>query len=56
MLECEICGEDVRRVYECEECGVLFCKDCGSPSDRLCINCSEVEEEKEEYKEEKFPR
>lgn len=44
MPECEICGGNVRQVYECEECGTHFCKDCGSPSDRLCIDCSEEEE------------
>jgi len=59
MPECEICLKKVRRVYECEICGSLFCKDCGSPSYKLCIDCLEVEEEmkqKEDYKEEKYPR
>jgi len=39
--ECEICGEVVKQVYECEVCGVRFCKECGSPSEKICIECSE---------------
>ena len=43
--ECEICGENVKRVYECEICGTAFCKECGDPSEKICQFCSEEEEE-----------
>jgi len=46
--ECEVCGEIANKVYECEVCGVLFCKDCGSIKDKICIECSSEEEEEEE--------
>jgi len=39
--ECEICGEKVAKIYECEVCGVIFCNNCGSSSDKICIGCSE---------------
>jgi len=45
MPECEICGEEVAKVYKCKQCGVLFCANCGSSSQGLCIDCSEGEEE-----------
>ena len=46
--ECEICGEEVNRVYECEVCGVLFCRDCGSTSEKICNECSEEQSEEDE--------
>ena len=50
MPECELCGEEVSRVYECEVCGIIFCKNCGSTSDKVCIDCSTEEPaEEEEY-------
>jgi hypothetical protein len=55
VTECEICGEEVSKVYTCERCGVLFCRYCGSPSEKLCVDCLEEdvdEEEKEESEDE----
>jgi len=48
MPECEICGEKVDKVYRCKRCDALFCAECGSISDKLCIDCSEEEEDDEE--------
>ena len=53
--ECEICTKNVKHVYECEECGVMFCKDCGSPKDKICFECSEEpEEEDRDWEAEEF--
>ncbi|MFB0543805.1 MAG: hypothetical protein ACETVR_03390 [Candidatus Bathyarchaeia archaeon] len=40
---CEICGKEVDEVYECKECGFLFCSDCGDPRKKLCNFCLEEE-------------
>lgn len=53
MYDCEICGEEVSKIYVCKECGTLFCAECGSPSEKLCILCT-AEEEDEEYDEEEW--
>jgi predicted nucleic acid binding AN1-type Zn finger protein len=45
--ECEICGENAKAVYECEICGTTFCKECGKPSEKICMFCSEEEEEEQ---------
>lgn len=45
LQECEICGEEVARVYTCNRCGARFCKDCGSPSENLCMDCRQDVEE-----------
>ena len=50
--ECEICGEEVSRVFTCEVCGILFCRDCGSTTDKICILCSEEPAEEEDWKKE----
>ena len=54
VTECEICGEEVARVYTCKRCGVLFCRYCGSPSENLCVDCLEedVDDDEEEEEEE----
>ena len=44
MAECEICGEETV-VYTCKGCGVQFCKDCGSSSEKLCVDCQTEAEE-----------
>ncbi len=49
--ECEICGELVDKVYKCKVCGTLFCEECGSVEDKLCLTCLE-EEEEEDWEEE----
>ena len=42
---CDVCGEEVDKVYECKECGTMFCADCGNPKKMLCSFCLEEEEE-----------
>ena len=51
MPKCEICYEDVDKVYTCKECGAEFCVDCGDPKKKLCVLCMEEEEEEEEEEE-----
>ena len=50
MPKCELCGENEEKIIRCKECGSKFCEDCGSPVERLCINCLEMyfEEDSEE--------
>jgi len=43
MPECELCGEEVDKVYECKNCGALFCPKCGSVKEKLCRYCREEE-------------
>ena len=46
MPECEICEESVETIYTCKGCGLLFCQDCGSAKEKLCISClDEIYEE-----------
>jgi len=52
MPECEICGEEVRRVYTCKSCDGHFCSECGSTTEMLCIDCLEEQEEDLEEEEE----
>jgi len=56
MSKCGICGNRVDTIYECRECGIKFCENDGSPSEKICINCSEkakegLESEHEEERE-----
>jgi hypothetical protein len=44
MPECEICGEEVEKVYRCKVCGVNFCEFCGSIEKMLCSDCMDEEE------------
>lgn len=46
--ECEICGEEIARLYKCKKCDASFCEDCGSISEGLCIDCLEENPEEEE--------
>jgi len=46
-------------LYECQKCHTLFCKECRSESDRLCIFCKldplnkeDLEEDEEDWEEE----
>jgi len=48
MPECELCGETEDKVYKCKVCGTRFCEHCGSPEDKLCIDCLDEEEYDEE--------
>lgn len=52
MSQCELCGEEVSKVHNCIECGVVFCRECGSLSENLCVFCMPGEEEEWEDKEE----
>jgi len=52
MPKCEICYEDVDKVYTCKECGTEFCVDCGDPKKKMCVLCMEEEEEEGEEEEE----
>jgi len=45
MPICDICEEEVDKVYKCETCGAEFCETCGSVSQMLCEYCSEEEED-----------
>ena len=45
MPTCDLCGEEVEKVYVCEDCGVRFCEDCGDSETKLCEDCIEYEEE-----------
>jgi len=47
-------GEEDVKVYECIRCGIFFCEECGSVSEKLCILCTSEEEyeDEEEYEEE----
>ena len=59
MPRCEICYEDVDKVYTCKLCGVAFCEDCGDPKRKICALCidekeGEEEEPDEEYEDEEF--
>lgn len=51
MPKCEVCYEDVDKVYVCKSCGTEFCVDCGDPKKKLCVLCIEEEGEEEEEKE-----
>ena len=49
MPRCEICGEEVSKVYTCKECEIVFCEECGDPEQGLCMLClSEGKNEEEE--------
>jgi predicted nucleic acid binding AN1-type Zn finger protein len=48
MPECEVCGEQVDKVYKCKNCGTRFCEDDGSVSEKLCIYCMEEDTGEEE--------
>jgi len=45
MPKCEICGEEEEHVYKCKKCGTAFCEFCGSPEDKLCIDCLDKAED-----------
>jgi hypothetical protein len=51
MPECECCGETEDKIYKCKRCGTNFCQFCGSPMDKLCIECLDEEEYDEDYEE-----
>lgn len=56
MPKCEICYEDVDKVYMCKTCGTEFCVDCGDPKKKICILCIEEEEEEEDEEVEEKPK
>ena len=45
MPKCELCDEMVTQVFTCKECDSKFCKDCGTPSQKLCDYCIEEPDE-----------
>ena len=45
--ECGICGETEEVVYKCKVCGIQFCEYCGSPEEKICIDCQTEESEEE---------
>lgn len=51
MPVCEVCGDEIDSVTRCRKCDILFCDECGSVEDRLCLFCAEelaMEEETDE--------
>jgi len=52
MPVCEVCGDEVEHVTRCSRCKMLFCDECGSVEDRLCMLCQAELEAKEELEEE----
>jgi len=48
MPTCDICDEEVDKVYKCTSCEVDFCASCGSASQMLCEYCVEEEEDSNE--------
>ena len=36
---CDVCGQESDDVYDCVECGRVFCPDCGSAERLLCEGC-----------------
>lgn len=48
MPVCQFCGEEVDKVYQCKRCDILFCGECGSVSDSLCLYCLEEDEDNED--------
>ena len=55
MPFCDVCGDEVERVYTCKDCETIFCGDCGDTKARLCMYCvEEDEEEEEEYEDESY--
>jgi hypothetical protein len=54
MPKCECCGETEEKIYKCKRCGTRFCEYCGSPEDRLCIECLDEEEYDEDYEEDVY--
>jgi len=45
MPRCEICENEVSKVYKCKSCGTRFCENCGDPEKLLCEDCLAFEEE-----------
>ena len=43
MPVCEVCYEDMETVYRCKDCGTLFCSECGSVKEELCLYCLKEE-------------
>ncbi|MBN2336617.1 hypothetical protein JXL21_13745 [Candidatus Bathyarchaeota archaeon] len=39
MPDCEICGAQQVKTYECKECGKQFCVRCGKSHKKICNNC-----------------
>jgi hypothetical protein len=39
MPICEICGIEVKKVEECDECDSKFCEECGDINKKLCYDC-----------------
>jgi hypothetical protein len=49
MPICEICGMEVEKVEECNECDSKYCEECGDTKKKLCYDClgwtDDIEEE-----------
>ena len=41
MPVCDVCEEEVEKVYTCRDCEARFCEDCGNPREMLCTWCIE---------------
>ncbi|MCW1301281.1 MAG: hypothetical protein QW507_01880 [Candidatus Nanoarchaeia archaeon] len=45
MPRCEICSNEVSKVYKCKSCGAKFCENCGDVDKLICEDCLAFEEE-----------
>lgn len=39
MKKCEICEKELPELFECKNCGTLFCPDCGDGERNMCEDC-----------------
>jgi len=47
MPECEVCKNTVDMISTCRGCDILFCDNCGSVRERLCIDCLEYDDQED---------
>lgn len=37
---CEICGRTVKLAHRCSECSKLYCAECKSTKEGVCLECA----------------
>lgn len=47
---CDLCGDEFDFFYveECKDCKAIFCKGCGKKDERLCNDCKDVRDYRDE--------